>query len=84
MKSGRAQKERKKQPQHAACFLLWCTCVSASVRQSRAPNRAWELCCKILLCVPPSVRKKTENPREGGEDGTPERPHTARTPPLHI
>jgi len=37
--------------------LPWCTCVSASASQSRAQ-------CK-------KERKKTDNPREGWEDGTP-------------
>ena len=32
--------------------LPWCTCVSASARQSRAQCRARELCCKILMLKP--------------------------------
>ena len=31
--------------------LPWCTCVSASARQSRAQCRAREFCCKILLLL---------------------------------
>ena len=46
-----------------SCRFPWCTCVSASARQSRALCRYSESREK--------KRKKTDNPREGWEDGTP-------------
>ena len=35
---------------HDNIFLFWCTCVSASARQSRAQCCAREFRCKILIC----------------------------------
>ena len=56
--------------------LPWCTCVSASARQSRAQCCAREFGCEILkffskILYRKKERKKTDNPREGWEDGTP-------------